>query len=164
MMELVREWLLGITGAAILAAGADALMPNGGVKRVGKLLCSLVLLSAVLSPFLDWYGGGAEYVAVNYGAYVSQLTGELEKGRSEQMKPLIEEGLRAYSMDKMEREGLPGEVWVECGLSEDGVYLPVLVSVEGELGEEEKSAVLRLLASELGVDSAGFVFRKGGNG
>ena len=164
MIALVREWLLGITGAAILAAGADALMPNGGVKRVGKLLCGLVLLSAVLSPLLDWRDGGAERSAVNGGVNFLQLSEELEQGRSEQMKLLIEEGLRAYSMDKMEREGLPGQVWVECELSEDGVYLPVSVTVDGVPGEEERRAVIRLLAPELGVESAGFVFLKGGDG
>jgi len=50
MMELVRGWLLGITGAAILAAVADGLMPEGGVRQVGKLVCGLVLLFAVLAP------------------------------------------------------------------------------------------------------------------
>ena len=50
MMELVKQWLLGITGAAVLAALAEGIMPEGGIRQVGKLTCGLLLLSAVLRP------------------------------------------------------------------------------------------------------------------
>ena len=164
MIDLVREWLMGITGAAILAAVADALMPRGGVKYVGKLLCGLVLLSAVLSPLLAYYDGKAAYSVVGYEETIEQLTAELERGRYEQVKPLIEEQLSAYSMDKMERERLACQVLVECALGENGVYLPTTVTVIGGLGEEERNAVISLLSSDLGVDAACFVFREGGDG
>ena len=47
MMDAAREWLLGVTAAAILAALAEGLMQEGGPKRVGRLVCGLVLLAAV---------------------------------------------------------------------------------------------------------------------
>ena len=53
MMELLRAWLTGITAAAILCALANSLMPEGAVRRVGKLSCGLVMLAAVLRPLVE---------------------------------------------------------------------------------------------------------------
>lgn len=50
MMGAVRSWLLAVIAASLLCAVAGALMPPGGVKRVGRLVCGLVMLAAVLSP------------------------------------------------------------------------------------------------------------------
>ena len=49
-MTAVRSWLLAVIAVSLLCAVADALMPQGAIKRVGKLVCGLVLIGAVLSP------------------------------------------------------------------------------------------------------------------
>ena len=49
-MGPLRVWLLGVIGVAVLTALADSVMPPGAVKRVGKLVCGLALLAALLSP------------------------------------------------------------------------------------------------------------------
>ena len=49
-MDGMRTWLLSLIFAAVLCAVARALMPEGAVKRVGGLVCGLVLLSAALAP------------------------------------------------------------------------------------------------------------------
>ena len=36
-MELIRTWILSVTVSAIVIAVAEALMPPGAVKKVGKL-------------------------------------------------------------------------------------------------------------------------------
>ena len=50
MMDLVGNWLTGVTAAAILCALANSLMPDGPVRRVGRLACGLAVLAAVLGP------------------------------------------------------------------------------------------------------------------
>ena len=52
MMELLRQWLVGVTCAAMIIALADSLTPSGTVRKVGKLVGGLVLLLAVLQPVL----------------------------------------------------------------------------------------------------------------
>ena len=44
-------WLTGVTAAAILCALAERLMPEGAVRRVGKLALSLVMLFAMVRPW-----------------------------------------------------------------------------------------------------------------
>lgn len=46
------NWLTGVTAAAILCALANSLMPDGPVRRVGRLACGLAVLAAVLGPVL----------------------------------------------------------------------------------------------------------------
>ena len=53
MMELLRQWLVGVTCAAMIIALADSLTPSGTVRKVGKLVGGLVLLLAVLQPVLN---------------------------------------------------------------------------------------------------------------
>ena len=52
MLELIRQWLLGITAAAMLVALAEALCPDGNIRGILRLTGGLVLLAAVLNPLL----------------------------------------------------------------------------------------------------------------
>ena len=52
MIELIREWLVGITCGAIIVALADGLSPNGTVRKIGRLTGSLVLVLAMIQPVL----------------------------------------------------------------------------------------------------------------
>ena len=53
MMELLRQWLTGVTCAAILTAAADSLMTGGAARRIGRLAGGLLLLAAVVKPVLE---------------------------------------------------------------------------------------------------------------
>lgn len=52
MTAFFRDWLLGIVAAALAVALAQALTPEGAVKKVGRLLGGLILLLAVTRPLL----------------------------------------------------------------------------------------------------------------
>lgn len=49
-MEIIRTWLLSVTVSAMVIAAAEALMPAGAVKRVGKLTGGLILCWGILQP------------------------------------------------------------------------------------------------------------------
>ena len=97
MIELVREWLMGVTGAAVLTALVQAVTPEGGVKQVGKLVCGLVLISAVLAPL-----GRVEATDFSLAPEYDEQRARLQEETEEQMKTIIEQRLGAYSMDKFE--------------------------------------------------------------
>ena len=50
MMEAGRTWLLSVLVTCVLCAAADGLMPSGGVRQVGRLVCGLVLLVGSFLP------------------------------------------------------------------------------------------------------------------
>lgn len=159
MMALVREWLLGITGAAILAALADGLMPEGGVKQVGRLVCGLILLAAILRPL-----GGVEVTNL-YGQWeydkqqLQQRTRQLQEGADEQMKVVIEQQLAAYSMDKAAQLGVVCQVKVCCEPDGEGAFLPVSAQVSGIVQPEQRQILEQILTGELGIASQALTFQ-----
>ena len=160
-MELVRQWLLSVTCAALLAALADGLMPQGAVKQVGKLVCALVLLCAVLRPVLD-------VTLPDTGRLLSGLQGEVERSKagleqdSEQMlKTLIERECGAYIVDKAARLGAQCRAQVECKADDTGVWLPYRVSIAGQLNDDQRQELTALVQSELGLAPERLVYTGG---
>lgn len=141
MMDLVRGWLMCVTGAALVAAIADSLMPKGPVKQVGKLACALLLLWAVLSPVVHldvpelFQGAGA------LQDQVEQQRRQLEQDSGAMMKTLIQRQCAAYIADKAAELGLKCTAEVECVSGEGGTWLPWSVRVEGTMTEEQREAL-----------------------
>ena len=55
-MELIRTWILSVTVSAIVIAVAEALMPPGAVKKVGKLTGGLILVLMGLKILFEHLG------------------------------------------------------------------------------------------------------------
>lgn len=154
MIALVREWLLGITAAAILAALAEHMMPAGGVKQVGKLVCGLMLVAAVLRPL-----GSVDVTGFAMPtAYDTQYIQALKADSDSRMKTIIEEELSAYSTDKAAQMGVPCRIRVVCALGEEGVFLPVSARLTGTAAQTQWDQIAQFLQTELGLDSAALTF------
>ena len=163
MMDAAREWLLGVTAAAILAALAEGLMQEGGPKRVGRLVCGLVLLAAVF-PLLccgvhtalhctEARGGlpaGSERRS-GYSAQIEEQADRLRTDTNDWMKLVIEEQCAAYVMDKAAELGITCQVRVTCTQEEAGVFLPWRCSVTGDLAQEEQEQLVREIQSDLDI-------------
>lgn len=52
MMEVIRDWLVGITCAAMVVALAESLTPQGTIRKIGRFTGGLVLLLAVVQPVM----------------------------------------------------------------------------------------------------------------
>ncbi len=150
MMEVVRSWLLSVIAAAVLCSLAEALMPSGAVKRVGRLVCGLVLLYVVLSPVarLDLEGG--QRWLEDYAAFLDQRKTELKGQTEERMKVIIEEQYAAYIVDKAREMEADCTARVGCR-EEEGVFLPDTVRVAGVLNGQVRGDLARLISQDLGV-------------
>ncbi len=151
MMGAVRGWLLAVIGASLICALADALMPQGAVRRVGKLVCGLVLLAAVLSPLTRLDIADGQRWLEDYLDSLDNREAELTETVNSQMKVIIEQEYAAYIVDKAAQLGLTCSVQVECGLSEEGLYLPARARVSGALTERERDQIVRLIGTDLGI-------------
>ena len=52
MTELIRTWILGVAGAAVLTGLALCLTPKGRVHSVLRLVCGAVMVIALVAPVL----------------------------------------------------------------------------------------------------------------
>ncbi|MEA4932888.1 MAG: stage III sporulation protein AF [Lawsonibacter sp.] len=150
-MDGVREWLLAIISASILCALADSVMPSGAVKRVGKLVCGMVLLCVVLTPVAHLDLKGGQRWLEDYLAGQEARKTELNEQVNEGMKVIIETRYAAYIVDKAEEMGLTCTARVSCRVEEDGLYVPDVVQVAGIRSDVDQSRMTQLIQENLGV-------------
>lgn len=150
-MDFLREWLLGVTCAAMVVALAESLAPEGGAKRVCRLAGGLVLLLAAISPVIRAEPVDLSALLDDYIAVSQNYTEELEEKNEVLYETIIVENTAAYILDKAEQLGISCWVSVTVARDEDGVPYPDTVRVTGELTEEQISRLSRMLETELGV-------------
>ena len=158
-MAFLREWLLGVTAAALAIALAQSVTPEGTVKKVGKLVGGLVLLLAVVKPIAQvdptaltglWTASGYETEAA-------------AQGGEEVLKILIAQKTGAYIVDKGQSLGCRvTEAQVTVADDGSGWPVPWSVVVNGDWTLEQRVELSRVIAEELAIPSARQLFQKEG--
>lgn len=151
MMEGVRVWLLSILAVSLLCALADALMPKGPVKGVGKLACGIVLAAAVVSPVAQLDLESSRQWLEDWDVGLEQREEDLKKQVDEEMKPIIEQEYEAYIVDKAAQLEAVCAARVECRREDEGVYLPETVWISGSLSQQQREELTGTLLEELGL-------------
>ena len=158
-MAVLREWLLGVTAAALAIALAQSLTPEGTVKKVGKLVGGLVLLLAVVRPItqVDPSALTALWTASGYETEEATQRGE------EVLKILIAQKTGAYIVDKGQSLGCQvTEAQVTVAGDDGGWPIPWSMVVKGDWTLEQKEELSRAIAEELAIPSARQLFQKEG--
>ena len=160
MMELLRQWLTGVTCAAIIVALADSLMVGGTVRKIGRLAGGLLLLAAVVKPVLevDLTILSASSVSMEMGAVPA-----VEEAGLELMKSIIGEETGAYILDKAEELGIScEEVRVTCAVGENGVPYPESVVLVGVMSRTEQAELSQRIEADLAIPLERQTYESGG--
>jgi len=158
-VTLLRNWLLGIVAAALALSLAQALTPEGAVKRVGRLIGGLVLLLAVLKPLLTLDPG--ELTAAT-AAYWGEEALPQETDEEEILRGLIAQRAGAYIVDKGEQLGLTCSATVTVVEGAGGWSVPWSVEVRGSWSAEGKRALSECIAADLDIPADRQTFLEGG--
>lgn len=151
MMAAVKGWLMELIAVSILCAAADSLMPEGGVKKIGKLVCSLCVLCVTLSPLAALRGESIAGWMQAWDAELEESRMQLEEQTGQTQKAVIEEYCRAYISDKAAELGLACRVEVDCAYHTDGLWLPESVRLWGAFTDVTQSRLTELLERQLGI-------------
>ena len=131
-MEALKDWLLAVLAVSLLAAIAQAVMPEGSVKAVGRFACGLLVFLAVARPVL-----GIDYTrlssVIRSYAQQTQLT----------------------EAELTETKNSLTEAWT---WSEEGLPVPTRVTVTGTLTEGERSLLTDSLTQDLGLSPEQIVY------
>ena len=146
MMELLRQWLTGVTCAAMIAALADSLTPAGTVKKIGRMAGGLLLLIAVVQPVLE-----VDFSALASASVPLELEeSHLEKTNLELMKTIIGQETGAYILDKAAQQGIACQVTVQAA-GEGEWPVPETVTVQGTLTGEQREALERQIEADFAI-------------
>ena len=151
MMDFLRNWLMGLTGAAIILAFVDCLVPDGSVKQIGKLAGGLVMVIAILRPVLSLDFEIMAGSMADFRYDVQQYSSELEIENERLKKTIIEDRTGAYIRDKAEQNGIDCNVAVQCRMNERDQLYPASVTVYGELTQEQKEKLMRIIDAEVAI-------------
>lgn len=157
-MEIIRTWLLSVTVSAMVIAAAEALMPAGAVKRVGKLTGGLILVLGILQPLVTMdYEDLYDMVSSLPAGAISQET--LEEKTYEPMKGIIEEELSAYIVDKGDQLGASCSAQVVCAPGEGELPVPIRATVTGQLTQGQKQDLSHYMEEELDIPREAQIYR-----
>lgn len=145
-MSFLKDWLLGVTAAALAVALAQALIPEGAVKKAGTLVGALALLLAVLEPLAKWEPGSLSLPEGSLPAVE-----DVRSGGEEVMKTLIAQKTGAYIVDKGSALGCPCTVRVSVAQDENGWSVPWSVELSGRWTPQAKRELSQAISEELGI-------------
>ena len=151
MMELVRQWLLGVTCTAMVLALTEGLVPEGSAKKVCRLAGGLALLLAMVSPVMRIDEGLFTRVLAEHQAMAQQYEKNLEEKNVLLYQTIIEDAAAAYIVDKAEEIGISCQVEVTFSYDEDGIPSPWEVTARGGWTEEQRIRLEQLVEEALGV-------------
>jgi len=152
-MSVLRDWISGVTAAAIILSAVLALTPEGTVKKTVRLAGGLVMLIAVVSPFRSLNISDISFFTQQYRADYENYEEKLIFENSAMVKLIIEDKTRTYILQKAGEFGIDCDVEVMAKTAEAGYPYPVQVTIIGALSEAEKDKLGRFIKAELGVQN-----------
>lgn len=154
-MEWVRSWLLSIVCAAVIAALANTLCPEGPPKKLTRLSGGLLLLLVVLAPVRRLEGEDMAAAMAKYQLWPEGAVQAMAQEDQELRKAIIARQTAAYISDKAAALGIwEPQVWVSCRLTGDGFPAPASVTVRGSGPQEAWQALQRAITADFGLEES----------
>lgn len=147
-MSLFRTYLMGIVSAAMVVALAQALTPEGTVKKVGRLVGGIVLLLAVVKPLIGLSAGGNTVPVADWLVLPAQTE---EDGEQAVLKELIVQRTAEYIEDKGHALGMNCTAQVTVTEGEGGWPQPWSVEITGSWTGEKQRALAKTIEEELAI-------------
>jgi len=149
--EALREYLLSVVAASLLAAVLLSLTPRGAAQRTLRFLCGLLLLLTALGPLarldLERLAASLSHARIE----AEQTAREVETGSAELIAAIIKEQTEAYIWDKAEAIGaLPRRVTAEIQTGEAGPY-PCGVTIAARCTNGQKRRLAAWIERELAI-------------
>ena len=147
MIGAVREWLSAVVAVAMLLTVAQALTPEGTIRKIASFTGGLILLVTLLQPVLGADLSRLDLNLDTYGQAIQERQAELEEAGSVELTERIETQTAAYLSDKADALGLTVTVRVETQPGASGVPVPWSAEVTGPRSE----ALAAYIEEELGI-------------
>ena len=147
MIGAVREWLSAVVAVAMLLTVAQALTPEGTIRKIASFTGGLILLVTLLQPVLGADLSRLDLNLDTYGQAIQKRQAELEEAGSVELTERIETQTAAYISDKADALGLTVTVRVETQPGASCVPVPWSAEVTGPRSE----ALAAYIEEELGI-------------
>lgn len=148
MGDIIRQVCL----MSILCSAAYNITPEGAIKNLMRICCSVILMLTVLSPLGDFDLNSYADILARYRDFEISLNNTAREAESRLHRLVIEEEYTSYIMDKAKDINLDiKNVSFELEWTKEGFWVPCEVKLYAEGDEKGKNILSSLLHSELGI-------------
>ncbi len=148
IMDGIWEYLLSVTGAALICGVAGKLVSGGAAAAVVKMVTGLLMLMAVVGPWTNIrFEGNGFLEEYQLAADVSVSDGMKICNRA--LRERISQQVSAYILDKA--KSLDATLTVEVELTDDELPVPCAVTLRGSISPYAKALLSDCIAQDLGV-------------
>lgn len=151
-MEVLRAWVMGITGAAVISAVCIAIAPEGRAKKVVRLVCGLLTIICLALPVTkNKFDFAGKLAGIEAGT--EDFLSEVKKSEQTVTRLVIQERYETYISDKGAQLGIDiAEVSVKMRWSSDGYWYPVSADITADSEEAGKNSLKDHITAEMGID------------
>ena len=155
MSGLLKSWILSMTGAALLCAGALALTPEGRTRSAVRLLCGVVMAVTLLSPLQEMDLSVYSMSLASYRDAAAQSASRLDETNDRLSRTIIETESEAYIWDKARAVGLtPEEVTVTVKWGDALCWYPYEMTLRTAWEPWQRRELSATVEAELGIPEA----------
>lgn len=144
--------LRNLISISLVGGAALYFCPEGGARRILRILCAAVFAAAVLKPL-----GGFDYEQLSieearFAIAEAEISKKAEETQDMFRLLLLQENCEHYIMDRGTEFGLGmKDAAVELRQNPDGNWLPYMASIRAEGDETQAEKLCRLIREELGI-------------
>lgn len=150
-MQPIAEYLLSVTGAAIISAVILRLLEGkGSAASIAKMLTGIFMAVTVIGPITQVRLSDALELLPDISADAQAAVSEGEASAKNALAESISSQLEAYILDKAAQLGVT--LIVEVELSDDIIPTPARVRLKGNVSPYAKTRLQDILRSDLGID------------
>ena len=146
----IREYLIGVTAAALVCAIVKAFLPDkGAIATVIKTLLGLLMILAVVHPWTSISTEGMFDWTQDFTTDAQAVVSDAQVQAKEAVRARIKEQTEAYILSKAEALGAQVEVSVE--ISDEALAAPLGVSITGTVSPYARQVISQMIADDLGI-------------
>lgn len=148
-MNRIQEYVFSVVVIALLCSIISNLMQHTHMKQLGKILCGLVLLFAVLRPF-------TEVREIDFGDFMLSYEQEAQEAVAlgeqislNSLMDIIKLETEAYILDKA--AAVQADITVTVSVREDPEPSPVSAEITGSVSPYARLMLERMMEENLGI-------------
>ena len=150
-MEQLSEYLLSVTGAAMISSVVLRLLEGrGSTAMVGKMVAGIFMALVVISPLSQVRISDVLDLMPDVTADAQEAAAAGEASAKNALAQSISTQLETYILDKAVQLGATLTVQVE--LTEDAIPIPCSVRLQGTISPYAKSKLQSIIRDELGIE------------
>lgn len=149
-MSALPQYLLSVTGAAMLCGVTVRLLPKQGTAAaIGRMLAGVFLALTIMGPLGKLQIGDIQDWSQDLQDQAAQAVAQGQSQSRASLEALIKERTAAYILDKARNLGLSLSVTVEVSGQE--LPVPVRVHLVGSAGPYARARLQAIMEEDLGI-------------